>query len=413
MSLYENAVPESSCAWQGVLSPERQRNIFNQLEPLWEQVRQIEEKIVTIKSHDGQTSFDLTQKQLSLFPPYARKCMTGKMTMKKKKNGAVSYSRAWCGTWRCLCCRPYVAKRDFARTASALRKCDPENLSFFVLTLDQQECRDTIKGFNAQKSYDVMTERSRRFMRLLRKEYGKIGWVGSIEAHKSGYCHMNIVANNKEIAEEIRRSLIWSRKPHEIEVFCEIADKAGLGRIGVELVRSADRIGSYVVKVAFEGKIAKEATKETQLPIAAKKGTRRLRSSVGFLPKKEKRKKEEGVEYEFMSGVVAHELTEAAEAWERFQKDFPSEQTDKKQEAAVERVAPAKLPDRVNEEAADVQSSSSPCLTMYKWTVTEASRSFAKRYWGVDLQEEPKARVPIGGKRLELIQQGSMMLVAA
>lgn len=415
MGLYSSAEKPSSCRQQGVLSSVRQYDLDGNENPVYESISDIENQRETVVSHDGQFRFEFTAKQLSLFPPSTRKCLKGKLTMKRCEviSGTLrktSYYRARCGSWRCPDCRRKVASVDFARIKQALEGCDPEELSYLVVTLDQSSLRYEEEGFNAKTSYLYMTKQVTYLMKLLRLRYGNVEYVASIEQHQSGYCHINIIVKSKGLAEDISSS--GTNDGVNVASLRDLFERANLGRFSAQRIRSVGQIAGYVVKIAFEKKLVGETTKTSQLPMNAPFGTRRLRSSKGFLPKKLKPQKQDGVTWEWMSGVSAHEITEAQKAWDKhfaeWGLDSPQEQRDEEAKPVVECVAPA---DRQSEgsttKTGDVQSAAAPCHYLNKSESSDASRE----------SHGPESTVPIGvenqdyWKRYRRLQRRGLRIV--
>jgi hypothetical protein len=166
-------------------------------------------------------------------------------------------------------------------------------------------------------------ERSGRSKRLRTVRHVGNRWAAVVEAHRSGWPHVNVLVWCPELAEELRREQaerlddpeianaralaleLWKRRepvPHAVR---ELARKAMLvggdlqelitrplrsGRAWglqstAEAARDVDAVLGYAVKLAglHESSVG-EIAKVTQVPLGAKARFRRLRTGKGFLP---------------------------------------------------------------------------------------------------------------------------------
>ena len=115
-------------------------------------------------------------------------------------------------------------------------------------------------------------------------------YVQTWEQHKNGWPHVHVLVYCPEIAKDVRaRGHYWkaSEQRHvwrwQRQVLQELAIASGFGwRCDVDFPRK-DRgsVAGYLVKIASE--LTRSDSKSDQAPVAAPKGFRRLRSSVGFL----------------------------------------------------------------------------------------------------------------------------------
>lgn len=130
-----------------------------------------------------------------------------------------------CGNWRCpLCCR-FAASVAFARIKEAFGRDDikPEELVVLVTTLDRNayyarrhevqhdgEVRDK-RWLNADEAFEELSRLTRNTLARLKRYAQKRGWqvpanrwVQTVEAHRSGFPHGNMIVHMPELAAELR-----------------------------------------------------------------------------------------------------------------------------------------------------------------------------------------------------------------
>jgi hypothetical protein len=165
---------------------------------------------------------------------------------------------------------------------------------------------------------DVALERSGRSREL--RTVRKLGnrWVAVVEAHRSGWPHVNLLVWCPELAELLRaehaqrledpevadalalaRDAWRSGEPLTNEIrerarratvaggpVLELLEASGWGRQSTaEAARSTEALAGYVVKLAgLHDAAIGEVAKVTQVPMNAPQRFRRLRSGKGFLP---------------------------------------------------------------------------------------------------------------------------------
>lgn len=244
----------------------------------------------------------------------------------------VQYS---CNSWRCEVCRRHEAAVTFARIKQATAPLPAEGWCFLVLTLDRDgyysgapwaDVNDayrslgkmttaTLKRIGATWGPDTRLEGKKR-KRTVRKLGNR--WVAVVEAHRSGWPHVNLLVWCPELAAQLRREQdarledpeiadavhlsreAWKRKEAVCERVRAVARKASLvGGVLVDLLeacgwgrqstaeaaRSSEAIAGYVVKLAGQHDAATgELAKITQAPLNAPERFRRLRSGKLFLP---------------------------------------------------------------------------------------------------------------------------------
>lgn len=212
---------------------------------------------------------------------------------------------ATCGSWRCEVCRKRRASIDYARIVEALEPYDPKDVIFTVLTLDRNGRYSGRKWDDPEEAYKELSRMTRNWMARLNRWLERMGmgrvegrWVATVEAHRRGWPHLNVVMVAPELArmlgrlrEERARAGLSEREQTLVEGdLQDIATGTGWGvQSTMEQARSKGSLAGYVVKVAGEtdksyGALAGEVSKMTQIPENAPKGMRRLRSGKGFLP---------------------------------------------------------------------------------------------------------------------------------
>ena len=210
-----------------------------------------------------------------------------------------------CHSWRCEACAVGEAAVLFARLKETTEPLDPRGFVFMVLTLDQKGYYDKRehgwrKFRDLREAYRELGKQSQSFLYRLRawqKRNGmtpvKSQWFATVESHRSGWPHMNLVLYSPELAEHLDheqkemagigfdgRALMLLRGE-----LLAMAMAAGWGRESTaERVRDREAMAGYVTKSAgFADRTAGEVAKVTQLPLSAPPRFRRLRSGKGFL----------------------------------------------------------------------------------------------------------------------------------
>lgn len=300
-----------------------------------------------------------------------------------------------CNSWRCEVCRRHEAAVTFARIKEATSgisggaapiDIDPAGWCFLVLTLDRdgyyggtpwadvtaaykalgKMTRATLSKIGRQWGAETALERSGRSREL--RTVRKLGnrWVSVVEAHRSGWPHVNLLVWCPELAELLRQEHAerledpeiadavalardaWARKepvPHQVREMARRATKvsgavsellvgAGWGRQSTaEAARSSEAIAGYVVKLAGQHDAATgELAKITQAPLAAPERFRRLRSGKGFLPPRHSDPN--------VTGCLMRRRRAVAGDWELCPINRPK---DPAQEEPIERAARAEL----------------------------------------------------------------------
>ena len=210
-----------------------------------------------------------------------------------------------CGSWRCPSCQRWRASVDFARVKEALGPYAHTDVTFLVLTLDRDGYYSGEAWADARTAYDALSRMARAFMhrinRMLRLDPVGSRWIATVEAHRSGWPHLNLVCVSSELAALVRTHATDAgpdATAHQRRLLRGAlqyhATGSGWGQhSSAEVARDAGAIAGYVVKLAGEldaawgglhDACAGEAAKTTQRPLQAPAGLRRLRSGRGFLP---------------------------------------------------------------------------------------------------------------------------------
>lgn len=205
-------------------------------------------------------------------PRYVGACELAawQLRLEHRVSGEVRRVQYRCRSWRHPGrCATHRALADCRRLASALARHEAKRVCFLVLTLPR---RGTRRG-----AYETLWRRWQSLRQWLQRTYGKFPFAATVEQHRDGWPHLNVVlVGTDELLAVVDRGGEYSRW------LLPAAARSGWGwRVSAERARDASRVAAYLVKVA---RLAGEATKASQLPLAAPRGLRRLRASRGFLP---------------------------------------------------------------------------------------------------------------------------------
>jgi len=229
----------------------------------------------------------------------------------------VAYS---CNSWRCPVCARHEAAVTFARIKEACEPLDPKGWVFFVLTLDQKGYFSGKKWDDVTSAYKALGTMSEHFRKRLKRRYPEIGskWVAVVEAHRSGWPHLNMMVHSPNLAAQLRADreerlrdpqlaedvdaaraawregnwlpdTIRQRARRVMLMDGELLDQAmevGWGRQSTaEAARDVDAVAGYITKlVANHDASVGEVAKVTQAPTCAPERFRRLRAGLRFLP---------------------------------------------------------------------------------------------------------------------------------
>lgn len=214
------------------------------------------------------------------------------------KGGEHSRAPYYCNSWRCPHCAPKQSALLYARAIEAFEtKNTGERMVFLVLTKQRPVHATANDAVSLYREMGPMMARARkRIERLLSANgFPKMGsnWLATIEAHQSGWPHVNLVVQSEGLARLIDAEKTESRTSKggsEIRIL--------RGKLG-EAFRAGgfdDCMGQVQSKkekaVAYIAKVAKESSKLSQLPVFAGERFRRYRSGKGFLPATIKQKRQ-------------------------------------------------------------------------------------------------------------------------
>jgi hypothetical protein len=232
-----------------------------------------------------------------------------------------------CGSWRHEGpCRQHDAHVAFARIKEAAEGYSADGWCYLVLTLDRH---GTYSGkrrwLDAREAYKELSRMSRNLMASLARmakaagwAFDRRAWCAVVEAHRSGWPHVNLMLHCPALAAQLRRERaeIAARActaREEILARGELLERIVATGWGVqstaEAARNNEALAGYLVKLAgVADQTTGELCKLTQLPLNAPSRFRRLRSGKGFLPPRRKSDRYTGT-------LIRHELDPQRSAW--------------------------------------------------------------------------------------------------
>jgi hypothetical protein len=310
-----------------------------------------------------------------------------------KRDGGSSQTRVpySCNSWRCEVCRRHEAAVTFARLKQATRgpegaPLDPSGWCMLVLTIDRDGYYSGAPWSDVNEAYRSLGSMTRAALQRIGRTWGPetrlersgrsrtlrtvraLGnrWAAVVEAHRSGWPHVNLMVWCPELAALLRREQAdrledpeladavelardaWKRREAVPRAVRELARQATLVRgelaelltdagwglqSSAEAARSVDAVCGYAVKLAgLHDASAGELAKITQVPTNAPERFRRLRSGKGFLPP---RQKDESV-----TGCMMRRRRSAEGDWELQAINAPK---DERQEEQILRARAAEL----------------------------------------------------------------------
>lgn len=210
-----------------------------------------------------------------------------------------------CGSWRCPHCERYAASVLFARVTESFEPYAPTDCVFAVLTLE------SIEHARAQSDlagvYRDLTRRAERWRKRVDRWLHRMGcgktasrWIATVEAHRSGVPHLNLILHNPDLAamlrEQARAKQALGLSVRESTLLdgelLRHAEACGFGwsstaeAVRAPAIQSAgvSALAGYIAKVAKRAdKLHAEVAKLTQLPLQAPKNFRRVRAGKHFL----------------------------------------------------------------------------------------------------------------------------------
>lgn len=255
--------------------------------------------------------------------------------------GGFTVGRAFCKSWRCgYGCAEHESHVMFARLEEAFAPYEAEELVFMVLTFDapiHERAFHDLDGvyWEIRSRFEWFRKRLSRYLERNELDDFESRWTAVVEQHASGVPHINVVFHAPRFARhlvsrhdthrargrspadsKLLAGLQHDRNEEEI-VLAEMLKACGFGyQSSAERVKSKGAVLGYMTQVAKHagetlesfaesllgkmppgprrrrggttGSTSGELAKTSQLPVAAPKGFRRLRSGVGFLPERKK-----------------------------------------------------------------------------------------------------------------------------
>lgn len=243
-----------------------------------------------------------------------------------------------CDSWRCEVCRRHEAAVTFARIREAAEPLDPNGWCFLVATVDRNGYYSGAPWGDVNEAYRSLGKMTRALLARIGRNWGpetalersgrsgdlrtvrKLGnrWVAVVEAHRSGWPHVNLLVWCPELAARLRADYserledddvanavalardAWRNKEPVPKAIRDVARRATV--VGDELrdlfadsgwgiestaeaARSSDAVAGYLMKlIGLHDASVGELAKITQAPLNAPERFRRLRSGKGFLP---------------------------------------------------------------------------------------------------------------------------------
>lgn len=286
----------------------------------------------------------------SVFPRHVRACQHSLTRAERwfiwtwnKKNPEKQIRIPYnCNSWRCEVCRRHEAAVTFARLKEAQKDLDPRGWCMLVLTIDREGYYSGKPWFDVNAAYAALGKMNRAALDRIGRTWGtetrttvrrnkKTGktsvrhtrtvgnrWISVVEAHRSGWPHLNLMVWCPPLAEELEREHAqrledpevadavalardaWAKKEPVPDWVRERARRATVigGRLGellevsgwghqstAERARDIEAVMAYGVKLCgLHDASVGELAKVTQCPMNAPERFRRLRTGKGFLP---------------------------------------------------------------------------------------------------------------------------------
>lgn len=260
-------------------------------------------------------------KFLANTPKHVQHCFQGAgardwwiYTWKREAPGLKTRVPYHCNSWRCfrtvkdkdgkpveVGCARHEAAVTFARIKEAFDPLEKDGTIFLVMTLDRNGYYSGKPWLDVDQAFRSLGDLCGKFLKRLRRYCEARGWrsfgskwVATVEAHRSGWPHINILIHCPELALELakereQREATGARGRDAITLDGELARHAresGWGKQSTgERGRSSDALAGYITKLAgLADATAGEVAKMTQAPTQAPARFRRLRAGTGFLP---------------------------------------------------------------------------------------------------------------------------------
>lgn len=201
--------------------------------------------------------------------------------------------RFLCGSWRCRRCVRWRGALDWARCAGAVRA--RRWWLYVVLTFDPK------RYGGAWEAYTEAGKHWHHHLKpALQHKAGKLAYLQTWEAHKSGWPHANLLLSGDRLqawVESMGVEAGWTEGPKRRRTkfprgfrdwLVSKATAAGFGSVlWVEVIDDEvpEALAGYLTKLARELTGSTAGGKADQSPLAAPRHFRRIRTSRGLLPK--------------------------------------------------------------------------------------------------------------------------------
>jgi hypothetical protein len=213
-------------------------------------------------------------------------------TWGKKEGESPSFFPYRCNSWRHEGpCRDRCGALDFARVMTAIES--RRHWTYLVFTFPQSTKRLDKEAFTSGcRKWAMMRKRMQR-------EFGDFKYIQTWEIHKTGWPHVNCLVSNESLHRQATENYRKIRRKFFIPANVAI----GFGRrIWVEPMKHSRHIAGYLTKLGLE---LVGAQHKCQIPVNAPPHFRRIRASVGLLPKRIKDESKTGqlfkMDYTYMN----------------------------------------------------------------------------------------------------------------
>jgi hypothetical protein len=185
-----------------------------------------------------------------------------------------------CNSWRCSKCGGKIARRDYRRTFEAFNR--HEQWAFMVLTLDVDSFKK--RNLSNQFAYKIINYNLVKLRQRIERKYGSFDFVRVVERTPSNsFPHVNVVFHCKELFEQFQdddQILKWNKR-----WLTGNAKQCGFGiKHTITFARNKQAVASYLGKTGLFSTIAKEVSKQSQVPFDAPPHFRRIGATRGLLP---------------------------------------------------------------------------------------------------------------------------------
>lgn len=208
-------------------------------------------------------------------------CLNGKWHLRfvDRRNQEEWRTPFRCKSWRCPKCGGKIARRDYLRTKKAFDRYD--SWAFCVLTLDVKSWK--YRGKKNTDAYKVINHLLEKLRRRMERKYGPVTYIRVIErTPKNSFPHVNFVFHCQGLFDLFPTDEAigkWNKR-----WLTGNAKGCGFGiKHTVDYARNKKMVASYLAKTGLFSVIAKEISKQSQIPFDAPPGFRRLGATRGLL----------------------------------------------------------------------------------------------------------------------------------